>query len=168
MPTLAYLAHYPAHLQAQVQARLDDGSLGRILAARYPERHDIQTDRQLYDYVSTLRQRYLKNAPAPDKVLYDSRQHPVQGTLGTNTRVARVQGGKLKTKHEIRIASLFRDAPEAFLRMIAAHELAHLRVRDHDKAFYQLCCHMEPDYHQLEFDLRVWLTWRELGAPADA
>jgi predicted metal-dependent hydrolase len=38
------------------------------------------------------------------------------------------------------------------------HELAHLRERNHDKAFYQLCCHMEPHYHQLEFELRVYLT----------
>jgi len=46
--------------------------------------------------------------------------------------------------------------------MIVVHELAHLRERDHSKAFYQLCQHMEPAYHQLEFDLRVYLTYREL------
>ncbi|WP_232538627.1 DUF45 domain-containing protein [Chromobacterium phragmitis] len=39
--------------------------------------------------------------------------------------------------------------------------MAHLKVRDHDKAFYQLCQHMLPNYHQLEFDLRLWLNWRE-------
>ena len=33
---------------------------------------------------------------------------------------------------------------------------------DHNKAFYQLCQYMLPDYHQLEFDLRVYLTWRDL------
>ena len=33
---------------------------------------------------------------------------------------------KLKTKHELRIASIFRAAPEDFLRMIVVHELAHL------------------------------------------
>jgi hypothetical protein len=38
------------------------------------------------------------------------------------------------------------------------HELAHLKEREHGKAFYQLCVHMEPDYHQLEFDLRLYLT----------
>ena len=42
--------------------------------------------------------------------------------------------------------------------MIVVHELAHLRERDHDRAFYALCRHMEPDYHQLEFDTRLWLT----------
>ncbi len=44
------------------------------------------------------------------------------------------------------------------------HELAHLKEREHDKAFYALCEHMEPHYHQLEFDLRLWLTARELPA----
>jgi len=39
--------------------------------------------------------------------------------------------------------------------MIVVHEPAHLRHGEHDKAFYQLCRHMEPDYRQLEFDLRA-------------
>ena len=53
--------------------------------------------------------------------------------------------------------------------MIVVHELAHLKEREHDRAFYALCLHMEPDYHQLEFDLRLWLTVRELTAtPAAA
>jgi predicted metal-dependent hydrolase len=72
--------------------------------------------------------------------------------------VSRVQGGQLKAKREIRIAALFKDAPADFLRLIVVHELAHLREQNHDKAFYALCQHMEPDYHQWEFDLRLWLT----------
>lgn len=43
--------------------------------------------------------------------------------------------------------------------MIVVHELAHLKERDHDKAFYQLCLHMEPNYMQYEFDCRVYLVW---------
>jgi len=163
MSALKYLLHYPPSLLVQVQARLDDGSLGDWLARRYPDTHQIQSDNALYQYVTELKQRHLKNAPAPTKVLYDNQQHPVKGTLGTNTQISRVQGSKLKAKHEIRIATLFRAAPEAFLRMITVHELAHLREKNHDKAFYQLCCHMEPDYHQLEFDTRLWLTLRELA-----
>lgn len=68
---------------------------------------------------------------------------------------------------EIRIAAVFRDAPADFLRMIAVHELAHLEEAEHDKAFYRLCTHMEPDYHQLEFDLRLYLTQLELGDHPD-
>ena len=73
----------------------------------------------------------------------------------THTAVSRVQGSQLKAKREIRIASVFKDAPADFLRMIVVHELAHLRERAHDKAFYALCRHMAPDYHALEFDTRM-------------
>jgi predicted metal-dependent hydrolase len=72
-----------------------------------------------------------------------------------------VQGNKLKAKREIRVASLFKDGPAEFLKMIVVHELAHLRERSHDKAFYQLCAYMEPAYHQLEFELRLYLTHLE-------
>ncbi|MDO6748975.1 M48 metallopeptidase family protein, partial [Gilvimarinus sp. 1_MG-2023] len=78
-----------------------------------------------------------------------------------HTFVSRVQGGKLKAKHEIRISTLFRNTPEAFLRMIIVHELAHLREKAHNKAFYQLCQHMEPDYFQLELDVRLYLCQRD-------
>jgi len=47
--------------------------------------------------------------------------------------------------------------------MIVVHELAHLKESEHDKAFYALCLHMEPSYHQLEFDLRLWLTAQEFA-----
>jgi predicted metal-dependent hydrolase len=52
--------------------------------------------------------------------------------------------------------------------MIVVHELAHLRERQHDKAFYALCQHMEPGYHQLEFDVRLWLTAREFEASGES
>ena len=47
--------------------------------------------------------------------------------------------------------------------MIVVHELAHLRELEHNRAFYQLCQHMEPDYAQLEFDLRLYLITLELA-----
>lgn len=145
---------------------IDSGRLGEYLHTRYPERHEVQSDRALYDYAQALRQRFLRSAPSLDKVLFDSRLDLTHRALGLNTAVSRVQGGKLKAKKEIRIASLFKEAAPQFLRMIVVHELAHLRERDHSKAFYQLCRHMEPDYHQLEFDLRVYLTYRELPGNA--
>ncbi|SMC29307.1 hypothetical protein SAMN02745857_03753 [Andreprevotia lacus DSM 23236] len=163
MAPLKYLAAYPEHLQVQVQQLLARNELGAALTRRYPQPNTVQTDSALYDYVNELKQRYLKNAPPLSKVLYDNQLDLIGGTLGSNTFASRVQGNKLKRKNEIRIASLFRTAPAEFLSMITVHELAHLKEKDHNKAFYLLCCHMEPDYHQLEFDLRVWLTWKECG-----
>ncbi|MBP9956326.1 MAG: M48 family metallopeptidase [Pseudomonas sp.] len=163
MPPLKYLSAYPAHLQEQVRRLLAADRLGEYLQQRYPERHPVQSDKALYAYVMERKQRFLRNAPGIDKVLYDSKLDVLRNALGLHTAVSRVQGGKLKAKKEIRIAALFRDAAPEFLDMIVVHELAHLREFDHNKAFYQLCEHMLPGYHQLEFDLRVYLTWRDLA-----
>ncbi|MGC8099684.1 M48 family metallopeptidase [Metapseudomonas otitidis] len=163
MDPLRYLKAYPTHLQEQVRQMIDQGRLGEYLARRYPDRHDVQSDRALYGYTNALRQEHMRSAPAIDKVVYDNKLDVVQKALGLHTAVSRVQGGRLKAKKEIRVASLFKEAAPEFLRMIVVHELAHLRERDHNKAFYQLCEHMLPGYHQLEFDLRLYLTWRDLG-----
>ncbi len=155
---LKYLQHYPAALQDQVQQLIAQGELAGYLAQKYPEQHAVQNDKILYQYALELKQTYLRNAPLPDKVHYDSKLDVVHHALGLNTAISRVQGGKLKAKKEIRIAALFKTAPAEFLRMIVVHELAHLKERNHDKNFYKLCVHMQPDYHQVEFDLRVYLT----------
>jgi UTP pyrophosphatase len=157
-PALPYLQGYPAALLAQVLPLVEEGRLGESLRRRYPQGHAVRSDPALYEYVNAIRQRHLRHAPPLAKVVYDGQLQRAAQALGTHTAVSRVQGGQLKAKREIRIASLFRDAPEPFLRMIVAHELAHLKERAHDKAFYALCTHLEPDYHQLEFDTRLWLT----------
>ena len=162
MQPLKYLSGYPPELLAQVHRLIDEGRLGESLSQRYGEPHDVRTDRSLYDYVAALKSQFLRNAEPLSKVAYDNKLHIIQNALGTHTSVARVQGNKLKAKREIRVASLFREAPAPFLKMIVVHELAHLKERAHDKPFYALCTHMEPAYHQLEFDVRLWLTSLEL------
>lgn len=162
MQPLRYLQAYPQQLQDQVRQLIEQDRLGQYLERRYPGRHDVQSDKALYGYAMDLKQQYMRTAPAVDKVLYDNKLDVVQRALGLNTAISRVQGGKLKAKKEIRVASLFKEAAPEFLQMIVVHELAHLKERDHSKAFYQLCEHMLPGYHQLEFDLRVYLTWRDL------
>ena len=166
MMLLKYLQAYPATLQDKVRELIAQQRLGEHLAKRYPDRHPVQSDKALYAYTMDLKQQYLKNAPGIDKVLYDSKLDVVQRALGLHTAISRVQGSKLKAKKEIRVAALFKAAAPEFLQMIVVHELAHLKEQDHNKAFYQLCQYMLPDYHQREFDLRVYLTWRELP-PAD-
>jgi UTP pyrophosphatase len=161
---LPYLQGYPPDLLVQVRELIEAGRLAQTLAQRHRETHDVRTERALYQYVNELKSAHMKSAPPLAKVAYDPQLHIVRNALGTHSTVSRVQGTRLKAKREIRIAALFKEAPANFLRMIVVHELAHLKQREHDKAFYALCRHMEPDYHQLEFDLRLWLTARELGA----
>lgn len=157
-----FLAGYPEPLLNRVQTLVRDGQLGPYLQQRYPQRHDIQTDKALYRYINELRQAHMRNAPGIDKVRYDSKLDVVKHALGLHTAISRPHGGRLQARKEIRIAALFRDTPPEFLHMIVVHELAHLREMEHNKAFYQLCEHMLPDYAQLEFDLRLYLTWRQL------
>ncbi|MBV6289065.1 M48 family metallopeptidase [Pseudomonas aegrilactucae] len=162
MTVLKYLQAYPPALQDQVRQLIAQNRLGDYLRQRYPERHAVQSDKALYAYVQALKQEHLRKAPNLDKVLFDSRLDLTHRALGLHTAVSRVQGGKLKAKKEIRVAALFKDAAPEFLKMIVVHELAHLKESDHNKAFYQLCEYMQPGYHQLEFDLRIYLTWRDL------
>ena len=136
-----------------------------MLLKRYPAAHAVRTDRALYDYVMALKSEFLRNADPLSKVMFDSKLHVIRHALGTHTTVSRVQGSKLKAKREIRVASLFKAVPLEWLQMIVVHELAHMKERDHDKAFYALCTHMQPDYHQREFDLRLYLTHLEAGGP---
>ena len=163
MQPLYYLAGYPPHVLERVRALIAQGRLGAVLDAKYGERHAVRNNAQLYDYVQELKERHLRRAVPLGKVLYDDRLQAVQDALGTHTAISRVHGGRLKASREIRIATVFRDAPADFLKMIVVHELAHLKEPAHDRAFYRLCTHMEADYHQLEFDTRLYLTHREAG-----
>jgi UTP pyrophosphatase len=165
MRQLKYLAGYSEKVTQQVGQLIAEGRLGGVLLQKYPAAHDIRTDRALYDYTMTIKNGFLRNSQPLSKVAYDGKISLVHQALGLHSFVSRVQGGKLKAKNEIRVASVFKMAPLEFLRMIVVHELAHLKEREHNKAFYQLCEHMEPDYHQLEFDMRLYLTQLELGGP---
>ncbi|AZN35583.1 M48 family metallopeptidase [Iodobacter ciconiae] len=158
MNQLKYLASYPGTIQTQIQQLLDQNQLAGIILKKYPAVHDIRTDKALYDYVLDIKNGYLRKTEPVSKITFDNKIHVINHALGLHTSISRVQGSKLKSKHEIRIASIFKEVPIEFLKMIVVHELAHLKEKEHDKAFYKLCEHMEPQYHQLEFDLRLYLT----------
>jgi len=162
-PPPNYLAGYPAALTEQVQHLIAQGLLADMLLKKYPHTHEVRTDKALYDYVLECKARHLRNAGQLSRVAYDSKLHVIHNALGTHSRISRVQGANLKTSREIKIAAVFKEMPPEFLRMIVVHELAHIKEREHNKAFYQLCLHMEPDYHQLEFDLRAYLSYLAAG-----
>lgn len=164
MQPLKYLVGYPEHVVSRVRDLIAAGRIESMLRDKYGEANTVRSDRQLYEYTVEMKQRHLRTAGPLDKVVYDHRLQVMKHALGTHTSVSRVQGRRLKANREIRIASVFLDAPADFLKMIVVHELAHLKEMQHDKAFYQLCTHMTSDYHQLEFDLRLYLTDLELRA----
>jgi predicted metal-dependent hydrolase len=159
--SMRYLSAYPVSVQQQASELLDANKLGNVLKTRHPQPHTLTSASLLYDFAQQLKNDYMRSSPPISKVVYDDKIHVVDNALGLHTFVSRKQGNKLKAKNEIRVSSLFRNTPEAFLRMIIVHELAHLKEKDHNKAFYKLCQHMEPDYFQLELDLRLYLCHKE-------
>jgi len=139
-----YFNGYPSTIVEQ--------ALQLISSNRLQEAHDITTDKLLYQYATELKKRYLKNAPPFGRAAFKKQGDMITNALGTHTY--RMQG---KTrKHDLAINNDLLYAPEALLKALVVHELAHFKEKDHNKAFYKLCCYMEPDYHQLELDLRLF------------
>lgn len=155
---LKYLSSYAPNLQDQIRGMIEQDTLGQFLLKKHPKRHTITNDKKLREYVMDLKNRYLKKSSPLSKIIFDPKIHVINNALGLHSFVSRIQGNKLKSKNEIRVSELFKTGPEAFLQMIVVHELAHIKEKSHDKAFYKLCQHMLPDYHQLEFEMRLYLT----------
>lgn len=158
---LKYLEHYPEHIKEQVSQLIAQDKLKSYILNKYKKSHEYKTDKAIYDYAIDIKNEFLKKSLPLSKVIYDGKINVINDALGLHTFISRVQGGKLKSKNEIRVATLFKNTPEAFLRMIVVHELAHLKEKGHDKAFYKLCTYMEPNYHQYELDLRLYLTYMD-------
>ena len=158
MSTLRYISTYPQQVKDQVLQLLERDKLAEYLLTKYPTTHQFVNDKALREYAVSIKNQYIKKSSPLSQVIYDPKIHVIKNALGLHTFVSRVQGNKLKSKNEIRISDVFRKSPEPFLRMIVVHELAHLKEKGHNKAFYKLCCHMSGDYHQLELDMHLYLT----------
>lgn len=165
MLSLKYIANYPPEIIAQIESLIEQNKLADFLLKKYPNPHQIISDKELREFTLTIKNKFIKKSAPLSKVIYDNKLHVVKNALGLHTYVSKNHGGKLKSKNEIRIASAFKHAPEAFLSMIVVHELAHLKEKEHNKPFYKLCEHMLPNYHQLEFEMRVYLTQLEVIGP---
>ena len=158
MKELKYLNHYPEQTKNQVRQLIQNGGLQKHLLKKYPNPHSFKNDKALFSYTMNIKNEYIKKSAPLSKTIYDGKINVIHNALGTHHFISRVQGSKLKAKNEIRIASMFKSVPEEFLEMIVVHELAHFKEKEHNKAFYKLCEHMQSNYHQVEFDLRLYLT----------
>ncbi len=158
MKKLKYLNHYPSNVQEQVYKLINADKLSSHLLNKYPSSHKMKSDKSLFAYTMDIKNEYIKKSAPLSKTIYDGKINVIHNALGTHHFISRVQGSKLKAKNEIRIASMFKSVPEEFLEMIVVHELAHFKEKEHNKAFYKLCEYMQSNYHQVEFDLRLYLT----------
>jgi UTP pyrophosphatase len=162
MKKLKYLHHYPQQTQDQVHKLIQADKLSTYLLAKYPSSHALKNDKALFSYTTDVKNEFMKKSSPLSKVLYDGKINVIHNALGTHHYISRVQGSKLKVKNEIRVASMFKNVPKEFLEMIVVHELAHFKEKEHSKAFYKVCTYMQSSYHQVEFDLRLYLTHIEL------
>ena len=158
-----YLGNYPPTVIHQAQSLLDNDNLADFLLQRHPTTHSIYNDGDLREFVLALKNQHMKKSSPLSKIIYDTKIHVVHNALGLHSYVSRKQGGKLKAKNELRVSAIFKKSSEALLHMIVVHELAHLKEKEHNKAFYRLCLHMLPEYHQLELEMRLMLVQMEHG-----
>ncbi len=165
MQELKYISGYSETIIGRVTELIQENKLGEYLLNKYPAAHIVRTDKALYDYTIALKNEFLQKSNPLCKVIYDTKINTIDHVLGMHYYISKVQGSKLKSKHEIKIASVFKNVPAEFLKMIVVHELAHLKEKEHNKAFYKLCEYMEPGYYQIEFDLRLYLTYLDFAEP---
>ncbi|MDH3454872.1 MAG: metal-dependent hydrolase, partial [Desulfuromonadales bacterium] len=111
MLELKYLQGYPEPVTGHIGKLIEEQRLGELLLKRYPVAHEIKTDRALYDYAVELKNQYLRKANPLSRVIYDGKINVIHEALGLHTFISRVQGGKLKAKHEIRIGVAFKTSP---------------------------------------------------------
>lgn len=157
-----YLNGYSKDILSQVEQLIQEEKLGDYIKNKYSQRHRIDTDKQLYEYTMDIKNRYLRKSQPLSKVSYDGKIILENQALGLHTYMPRKQGKKIKVKNEIKIASKFKKMPIEFLEHIVVHELAHLKEKGHDKAFYRLCQSMEESCGQVELDLRLYLTYVDI------
>ena len=60
MTTLKYIAHYPEHIQSPAAMLISSGRLGDYIEKNYPSKHQIQSDKALYDYVNEIKNQYMR------------------------------------------------------------------------------------------------------------
>ncbi|MGL1892591.1 MAG: DUF45 domain-containing protein [Spirochaetaceae bacterium] len=154
---ISILSGYSDDVISKVEELINTGKLHQYLLQKYPDTHEVKNNKALYSYTNKLKKLYMKKAKPLHRVLFDDDIERTYKALGFNSRTSTVQGRKLKSTNEIRIASIFKSAPLELLDMIIVHELAHLKVKEHNKEFYKLCSYMLPNYYQLEFDIRLFL-----------
>ena len=138
MTILKYFKGYPEDLISKVSLLVDSNNLKSYLLNKYPNGHSIKSDKLLFEFTNSFKVEFLKKAPPLSKVIYEKQKDIIQNSLGNHTFISRSHGGKLKSKHEIRVSSVLKEAPEEMLTMLVVHELAHIKEKNHDRNFISI------------------------------
>lgn len=154
---LSFLEEYSQEEQSEIRSLMEEGKLESYINARYPEKHDIITDKALFTYTQGIRKKYMKKCPPAHKVVFDDKNETAYNALGDKDNELILTDNGHKIKNVMRIASLFKTAPAELFYMVVVHELAHLKDREHSRNFYRLCEHMDNDYYEHENDLKLYL-----------
>ena len=141
---------------------IESGKLKKYLLEQYPKVHGISSDSALYKMTMELKNRYLKKSNPLKKVSYSNKIKFENQALGLHTYRAKIHGRKVVSTNEIQIATLFKKVPYEFLEHVVIHELAHLKEKEHNKKFYQLCISMQGSYNLVSRDISFYLLYKDV------
>ena len=90
MTTLKYIAHYSEQIQSQAATLISTGRLGEYLDKKYPNRHQVQSDKALYQYSNDIKNQYMRKSSPLSQVSYNSKLAVLNHALGIHTYQSRV------------------------------------------------------------------------------
>ncbi len=126
-------------IDAFVQDRLEwiKGAMARQSRRQEKLPHIEETDKPLY----------VKRAKAilPGKIEQYARRMGVQPT-GLTVTSAKTRFGSCSGKNRLSFSWRLMAYPEAAIDYVVVHELAHIRYKDHSRAFYGFIESVLPDY----------------------
>lgn len=93
--------------------------------------------------------RHRAKAELPPLIAYWAKRMGVQPT-GFRVTSARTRFGSCSGKNSLNFSLFLMDYPPAAIEAVVVHELAHIRHKDHSKAFYAEVEHFLPDYRARE------------------
>lgn len=157
-----FLKGYDSNLLTQVNKLIEENKLGDYLKSKYNMEKNLNNDKDLYNLGISIKNQYMKNVKTPDKIYFDNKIEFSNQALGLNSFIPKIQGKKIKIINDIKISSRFKKLPYEFTYNVLVHEIAHLKEKNHSKSFYMLCQNISPDYFQIDFDLRLYLTYNDI------
>ena len=87
--SLKYLSSYSLAVQDQIRTMIEQDTLGRFLLKKHPQKHNINNDKMLREYVMDLKNNNLRQSSPLSKIIYDKKIHVINNALGLHTFIRR-------------------------------------------------------------------------------